>query len=264
MKSRLCNLGRLVLLLSALLCAAKAHAAVLPGPVRRGEKFLAELYDPELRLLPEFRGSKTFWLFHDNYLASKLLAASHPKITSEIQQSLARHGATNSGKIEILFEEASRPLPFRTYVLTNVAIVSGRTIRTEIVTEQVLKGWEEYADLLLLASIAQATNASAEARRHFDRAAALWDGRGFADRVIAKQNPEQKRYATYKLALYLIAADRLHHPAPHAAEVRRQLLALQHASGGWITDYTPDGRPVGQANVETTCLALLAVKLEGK
>lgn len=264
MKKSSFPLGGLVLLVLAVMFAETAHPAVPTNAIARGEKFLAELFDPELRLLPEFRGSKTYWLFHDNYLAAKLLAATQPKLAAELQQSLGRHGVTNSGKIEIIFGEAARPLPFRTYVLTNVAVVSGKTIRTEIVTERVLPGWEEYADLLLLAAIAQATNAPVEARRHFDRAAALWDGRGFHDRVIAKQSPGQKRYATYKLALYLIAAGRLPQPAPHAAEVRQQLLALQNDAGGWITDYTPEGRPVGQANVETTCLALLAVKVNFK
>ena len=264
MKRTLFHWSRLALLLSLALFAGTAHAAVPTKAIARGEKFLVDLYDPELRLLPEFRGSKTFWLYHDNYLAAKLLAEPQPKLAAEIQRSLVRHGATNSGKIEILFGEAAQPLPFRTYVLTNVAVVAGKTIRTEIVTEQGLKGWEEYADLLLLAAFAQATNAPLEARAHFKRAAALWDGRGFHDRVLAKQNPEQKRYATYKLALYLLAADRLPQPAPHAAEVRQQLLALQNEAGGWITDYTPEGRPVGQANVETTCLALLALKTNFK
>lgn len=264
MKRTSFHLSRLALLLSLSLFAGTAHAAVPTNASARGEKFLADLYDPELRLLPEFRGSKTFWLFHDNYLAAKLLADPQPKLAAEIQRSLVRHGATNSGKIEILFGEAARPLPFRTYILTNVAVVAGKTIRTEIVTGQVLKGWEEYADLLLLAAIAQATNAPAEARAHFKRAAALWDGRGFHDRVMANQNPGQKRYATYKLALYLLAADRLSQPGPPAAAVRQQLLALQNDAGGWITDYTPEGRPVGQANVETTCLALLALKTNFK
>ena len=264
MKRTLFHWSRLALLLSLALFAGTAHAAVPTKAIARGEKFLVDLYDPELRLLPEFRGSKTFWLYHDNYLAAKLLAEPQPKLAAEIQRSLVRHGATNSGKIEILFGEAAQPLPFRTYVLTNVAVVAGKTIRTEIVTEQGLKGWEEYADLLLLAAFAQATNAPLAARAYFQRAAALWDGRGFHDRVLAKQNPEQKRYATYKLALYLLAADRLSQPAPHVAEVRQQLLALQNEAGGWITDYTPEGRPVGQANVETTCLALLALKTNFK
>ena len=34
---------------------------------------------------------------------------------------------------------------------------------------------------------------------------------------------------------------------------------MQSAEGGWKTDYK-DGKPVGLANVETTCLSLLALQ----
>ena len=35
---------------------------------KRGRAFLAGLFDPSIGLLPEYRGSKTYWLHHDNYL----------------------------------------------------------------------------------------------------------------------------------------------------------------------------------------------------
>ena len=228
-------------------------------PVTRGETFLAGLFDAPLGLLPEYRGGKTYWLFHDNYLAAKVLDAPRPDLAARIRSSLVRHGFTNSGKIEILFGEAPQPWPFRHYQLTNVLVVDGKTIRTEIVTAKPLTDWEGYADLLLFASIAQNPDQKAEARRNFDRADALWDGRGFADRVTQKN----RLYATYKLALYLIAANKLKIQAPHAAAVRSRLLALQNEEGGWITDYDAALQPVGLANVETTCLAVLALR-EGK
>lgn len=34
--------------------------------IKRGEAFLNNLFDSELDLLPEFRGAKVYWLFHDN------------------------------------------------------------------------------------------------------------------------------------------------------------------------------------------------------
>ena len=223
--------------------------------IRRGESFLTNLFDAEVDLLPEYRSSRTYWLFHDNYLAAHLLADSRPDLRRRIRSALTRFGVTNSGKIEILFDEAPAPLPFKTYQLTNVAVLAGKTIRTEVVTTNRLDGWAQYADLLLLASIAQASSKPAEARRHFDAAAAFWDGAGFKDRA-AEHNGV---YATYKLALYLIASDRLQVPAPHGEEVIRRLMSMQSPEGGWITDYK-DGKPVGLANVETTCLSLLALK----
>jgi len=48
-------------------------------------------------------------------------------------------------------------------------------------------------------------------------------------------------FATYKLALYVIAADRLGISPPHGEKVIERLLAMQTPDGGWITDYR-DGR----------------------
>src|SRR6185436_16327859 len=206
-------------------------------------------------LLPEFKGSSTYWLFHDNYLAAHLLERSRPELSQRIRSALVKFGFTNSGKIEIVFDEAAKPLPFRTYVLTNVAIVEGKTIRTELVTTNILVGWTEYADLLLLAAVAQARSSPADAQRNFEKAVAMWDGHGFHDAATSHSG----LYATYKLALYLIAADRLHISPPHGDEVIKALLAMQSPDGGWKTDYK-EGKPVGFANVETTCLALLALE----
>lgn len=232
------------------------HLAQTQKSIDHGHAFLVGLFDPELDLLPEFRGSKTYWLFHDNYLAAHMLAGVRPDLSQRIRGAMNRFGVTNSGKIEILFEEAPGLLPFCTYQLTDIATNSGKRIRTEIVTTNILKGWEEYADLLLLASIAEASSVPQEARRHFDRASAMWDEHGFKDRVVQKDGI----YATYKLAFYLIAAKRLKVVPLHRRAVLQQLFALQASDGGWKTDYNPAG-PVGLSNVETTCLALLAVRI---
>jgi hypothetical protein len=223
--------------------------------IQRGESFLTNLFDARLELLPEFRGSKTYWLFHDNYLAAHWLDRTRPDLSRRIRATLERFGVTNSGKIEIVLGEARHPLPFRNYVLTNVAVIEGKTIRTELVTTNILKGWTDYADLLLLASIAQARSAPTDARRGFNRAAATWDGEGFKDRAARHSGI----YATYKLGLYLIAAHRLNISPPHRDEVIARLLSMQAPDGGWKTDYK-DGKPVGLTNVETTCLALLALE----
>jgi len=239
--------------------AASPDRRETPGSAQesmaRGYAFLIRLLDPDLDLLPEYRGSTTFWLFHDNYLAAHILADVRPELSRRIRGALRRFGVTQSGKIEILFDEAPRPLPFRAYQLTDVSAIAGKKIRTELVTTNILNGWEEYADLLLLASIAQEKSLPGEARRCFDRAAAMWDGHGFKDRAAQQGGI----YATYKLALYLIAADRLKLAPPHRREVLQQLLALQASDGGWKTDYNSTG-PSGFCNVETTCLALLALK----
>jgi hypothetical protein len=240
-------------------CMAEGSESDIAQRIQRGEGFLTNLFDASLQLLPEYKGSTTYWLFHDNYLAAHLLANSRPDLTERIHSSLEKFGVTNSGKIEIVFDEAKTPLPFRAYVLTNVAVVERKTIRTELVTTNIFAGWDQYADLLLLASLAQARSAPAEARRNFDNAAAMWNTEGFRDAATRHSGLG----ATYKLALYLIAANRLGISPPHRAEVIERLRAMQTPDGGWITDYK-EGKPVGFANVETTCLALLALKTLGE
>jgi hypothetical protein len=141
----------------------------LAGASERGRRFLASMFDPALGLLPEFRGSRVCWLYHDNYLAAKVLDRTEPDLTRKVRET--------------------------------------------------------------------------------------WDGTGFKDRV----NRKGGHYATYKLALALIAASRLNrHPTTEEKIVER-MLAVQHSDGGFVTDYNDQGRTVGMANVETTSLAVMAL-----
>src|SRR5881394_3453881 len=47
--------------------AAAAADGDIVQRIQRGESFLTNLFDLRLQLLPEYRGSSTYWLFHDNY-----------------------------------------------------------------------------------------------------------------------------------------------------------------------------------------------------
>lgn len=234
---------------------SEAKAGRCRDAAKRGRLYLAGLFDPSTGLLPEFRGSKTYWLYHDNYLAAKVLRPSHPELAERIANSIQGYGIRESGKIEIVFGEAKRPLPFRHYRLSDVRHFDSKVVKTEVVSDPIMVGWEQYADLLLLASMALAPCEPLKAKEHFRNAAAMWDGKGLRDRVVEHDN----RYATYKLALVLIAARRLGvHPSTQDAVLER-LLAQQERDGGWITDYDSEGKPVGVANVETTSLAVLAL-----
>ncbi len=226
--------------------------------VARGRQFLVDLFDPGIGLLPEFRGSDVFWLYHDNYLAAKVLDKSHPEVAQKILKAIHSFGIKESGKIEIVFGEAKRPLPFRHYQLVEVRRVGGKVVKTEIVTEKEMNGWEGYADLLLLAALAEED--APKAKQHFQQALQMWDGKGFKDRAAQASN----EYATYKLALALIAAHKLKERPVAIAPILERLLAQQAKDGGWITDYDKTGKPVGVANVETTSLAILAVEAATK
>lgn len=250
--SRIIFASALVLvLLSDVLAAAEPDNAVA-----RGRNFLASLFDEELNLLPEYNGAEVYWLYHDNYLAAKVLHDSHPTIAAKIKASTRAWGERKSGKIEILFNEATDPLPFRQYVLVEIGKQGRKTIRSERTTEDPMEMWEAYADLQLFAAIALSESDGTKATEHFRSALMIWDGIGFDD--PAKR--DLGVYATYKLALCVCAATKLNLVDELPPTMVSRLKSLQHDSGGWITDYKRDGTPIGKANVETTCLAVIALQ----
>lgn len=251
---------RQFLLTLALASSARALRAELVNGAETkaaaGRRFLVGLFDAELDLLPEFAGSETYWLYHDNYLAAKVLRPAEPAIADRIEAAIRGFGVTGSGKIEIVTGEAERPLPFREYELKDVAKKGRKVIKTEVVKDRRLVGWEEYADLLFLAAMAKSKEDGDEAKRLFAAGAKTWDGKGFADRVVGVNGI----YATFKLALALIAQKAVGAEFEAAEDVRARLLTMQDEQGGWVTDYRADLAPVGVANVETTSLAVMAVE----
>jgi hypothetical protein len=90
------------------------------------------------------------------------------------------------------------------------------------------------------------------ARKNWEAAMHLWDGQGFLDAAARSDH----RYSTYKLGLALVAGRRFSPPSSLPAGLMARLLSLQDECGGWITDYDAAGKPIGVANVETTCLAI--------
>lgn len=250
--------GRILPILAAIiLCVPNGHAAPRSSDaVLKGQAFLANLFQPDLGLLPEYRGANVYWLFHDNYLAAKVLKESNPGIAGNIMAAIQREGSYTTGRMGLLFGETNA-WPFREYQLIDVRHIGNKTIRNEIESNRAFVGWENYADLLLLASIAQANQGhSSAAREYWEAALRLWDGKGFLD-AAAKDGG---RYATYKLGLALLASSRLSPPAQPPQGLQDRLLTLQEDSGGWITDYDAGGKRIGLANVETTCLAILGIE----
>ena len=222
--------------------------------IQSGRTFLVNLLDPDLGLLPEYRGANVYWLFHDNYLAAKVLAVSHPKIAQTIMVAIHREGVYKSGRIQAVFGESAEPLPFREHQLKDVRRAGNKVIRTEVATGQLFDGWDQYADLLFLACLTEKNQTVA--RQHWEAAMRMWDGKGFLDAAAR----HDQRYSTYKLGLALLAASHLSPPAEPPQGLLDKLLALQDDSGGWITDYDATGKKLGVANVETTCLAILGIE----
>ena len=116
----------------ACLCLQTCSAAGVP-PAHQARDFLAGLFDPELRLLPEYPGAKTYWLYHDNYLAAKALASSHPKLAAQITAALRERGVTNSGKIEIVHGEARSPPKYKPSLAKDAKMISVMPVELSLV-----------------------------------------------------------------------------------------------------------------------------------
>ncbi len=224
--------------------------------VRRAVRFLTQLYDPRMRLLPEYRGSSVFWLFHDNLLAEKVLARYRPALAHKIKSAIHQYHPPCQGAIMVLLGHNQHVPPFHQTQLMTVAEVDGKVIKNEVDTANTIRNWRDYADLLLLAAISNADRNRAFAKRCYRQAMAMWDGQGFWD------NPAQQlgRYSAFKLALAIIASRRLGESKSMRALFTRKLIAQQDRSGGVVTDYNGAGKRVGLPNVETTCLAILALQ----
>jgi hypothetical protein len=70
-------------------------------------------------------------------------------------------------------------------------------------------------------------------------------------------------YGTEDVAIALIVAKRFGGDFAARQPLINRLLFQQAKDGGWITDYSPNGKPAGLANVETTALAILALNTIG-
>jgi hypothetical protein len=228
---------------------------VLNDAAAKARKFLVALIDPMLGILPEFRGSRVYWLYHDNYLAAKVLERSEPEKSERIMKVIRGFGVKGSGKIEILFNESRAPLPFHHHGLVEVKRLGPKIIKTEVLKDEIHTDWQEYTDLLFMATIAQAERDRAAAGKFFRAGLKTWDGEGFRDRV----NQKTPRYATFKLALALIAGSRLDEQPAEKGKILERLLAMQRDDGGFVTDFESKGKRVGEANVETTALAIMAL-----
>ena len=119
-------------------------------------------------------------------------------------------------------------------------------------TAEAMKDWRAYSDLALYGALrAHCAGDRPRALERYRMALDHFDGVGFKDKAFAGH------YATYKVALAIYVADVLGVPPDRA--LLNVLLSKQASDGGFTAQYGSDGAPVGDANTETTSLAILAL-----
>jgi len=237
------------------------------------ESFLLAGYDPNIGLVREspHDNPNLYWLYSDNYLASLALEKAQPNIADNITQSIASYQAIcqigDSAKWKVLSGQVVDEAVFAMNVnLSNCTKIDGNEVRSEVTNTNpaiYMNDWQDYADLLLLASINEFNlGNSSEAQNLFAKAQDMFDGTGFQDKAYTNQD-----YSTYKLALYLIAAEKLGIAIPAKTEIVDRILSLQDNDltssgyGGVYTDYDSNGEKLlgSDTNTETTSLVLLAL-----
>lgn len=224
--------------------------------VRRAVGFLVAQYDPAVQLLREspITAPDKHWIATDNRLALAALRTAVPcapdakRLAAQVERGLAVYGSLRHGLIEAVTEDAAITWPPRTAY--QAEIVAG-VWHEERLTGAPMVDWREYADLAFYGVMVLAQSGqSDEAHALYRDVLATFDDVGFVD----KANGNGQAYATYKLALALLAASALSE-SPDA--VLTALLDHQAPSGGFYALYETED--VNDPNVETTAYSILAL-----
>ena len=116
--------------------------------------------------------------------------------------------------------------------------------------------WSAYSNLAFMAVVNEQNQGHREsARRLFEMQMGRFDGVGWQDKAYWDRD---RRYETLGLAWGLYAGAVTGKPVPPA--LLRSLLLRQGPSGGFHTHFSATEDRLADPNVETTCLALLALR----
>jgi hypothetical protein len=231
--------------------------------------YLVNSYNSALGLCyvhPEVKN--VYWVTHDNVLASYVLQNWNREIADNITETVRRiardYNLTTSqvgipldARAEILLGHNIEHFFNKTENVTLNASYYGSILMTERATNEILKDFEDYADLLCYASLVEWRNENyTGADYYYEEAKAMWDGNGFADKAF----DTNKFYAMYKLGLFYFVNKML---GKGSSEFEKDLIQrvwlCQDIDGGFKTDYYGDGSfPSCYTNTETTSIVLLA------
>lgn len=231
-------------------------------PIQRGLDFLQKQYNPSIGLLREspMVAPHRYWLTTDNALAAYALSKSNQReMARALMSSLRRYGYAMNGLIEVIWAVPIQ-WPPRTERAEMITQIGDEQIWQEHHdTEARFEDWAEYTNLALLGALNEYHRGDTDtARRIFQQTLTQFDGVEFRDK--AHLSPMgHGHYETYKLALALYVGSVIRVPAHEYANLRDILLEMQLTDGGFATLYRGRHSPVGDANVETTALAILAL-----
>ena len=240
---------------------------VVPEPVvasheqdlENAATFLQNQYNQTLQLCaaaPWF-APDTYWLWNDNYFAYETLKYYNETMSNEIYSKIESYGYMKNYRIEACFGQTVE-LPFKSANFYTIEEGAGYTIKLDICNGSIISNWEDFGDLLVLAALIKYWQCwyDQQALDYFNKAAAMWDGKGIKDAAF-----EPFKYATYKLALLLYAERILGQSLSFHDTAESIIWQMQNSTNyGIQTNYDESFTPIGDVNVETTSMVIGAYK----
>lgn len=251
-------------LLSIILCAAciaPAQPATIATPappmpnvqpaIDNALSFLEGQYNADYRLLQESPtiGAQRYYITNDNVLAAHLFALYG------IDKPIDLRGYTGNGFIEISFGQAMRWPPYH-----HVDQVIEQHGEDQVLYEAhdgpgYFSDWSGFSNLACMAIVNEINGGYLDsARRLYAMQMSSFDGHGWPDLAYQRRDGV---YETLGLAWCLYAGALLGQPDMRVLDA---LLAQQDTHGGFHTHYRVDEYQLADPNVETTSIAILALR----
>ena len=222
--------------------------------LREARRFLESQYVEEcglLRAATRQEEGRRIYVASDNLLAQRALELLGSPLADEVRETLwIEYSGGYDGLHEGLLGE-NITWPPKTPSNITLGQCGGFDVIWEIRDGSIMNDWGEYGDLLACHAIAFHSESSLEKLLN------LFDSKGIRDRVYETTG----LYETYKLAMAILAYRSLQ-PAGHLKTYEAMvdiMLGMQRGDGGVVTHYDEGLGHVGDANTETTSLAVMAL-----
>ena len=227
-------------------------------------RFLRAHFDPEVGLIHgrervaivdhrQYRYDQIYWLYPDNLVATYALDAFEADMAQKIRERLRRHDQPPSQLFEVLF---GKQIPEEIASSRQVVIAAEPqfVILARFHDSPVPLSWQDYGDMLIYQSLNQHLRGNRDkARKYFDQAYSMWDGKGILDAEASEKN----RYASHKLALLLYASRVLDIAIPAYSQIEASMWSMQNTDGGIAAYFNFDGHALGPSCIKATAMALL-------
>jgi len=268
---------KLVILSFLILCLLVSQSFAIN--INKAVNFLKMQFVKEASLLRAStigEDARACYISSDNLLAAAVFRILDEPLFYEIRKVLDKYGGGANELHEILFGVNIGKFFYtrRNEVIDVIfgdfgnRIGPGKVIHELPFKAKQITLWSEYADLIVYKALNDYYEGNLEnSFECFEKLVNLWDGHGFRDASYISNG----LYETYKLSLAmylyeLLNSQRLEKVKKHESiitKMRKIIDSMQDLNGGIVTNYKYDSSsnkyiPMGDVNVETTCMTLLA------